>query len=510
MTTTGKQKSYRRKLFDLHSWLGFNLAVFMSLVIITGTLAVVADEIDWLFHKELRAQPGNHKVSWGEMQQAIREYAPNDTLSMLSAGEGDYFTYRALMYDKFGKTYYLYVDPISGEVTGTTSTLTVQRFLRDLHRYLFMPSIIGLPLVTTMSVVLLISLYTGLKTVRNWRTVATRIRINRGTRVAVGDFHKAAGLWGSWFLILMVVTSFWYFAELSFAVGGVRFEPNRPGITLERAAKFGEIAELADADMLVAAAEAAFPGFQATEIQFATQPTLAVTVLGHKDDPFVRKRANRVFLDPGDASIIKVQRSTDINWVAYVNELADPFHFGQFRVLTIKLIWFLFGLGLVSLTITGVYLTWKRLKKITPSTAQLATLPLIAVVSVFGFSYIKNYITHPAPKHYFSLPPKDFNDVNVEVIIPQDDKQQPNGEVILQASAPSARLNLSSGQVKFNGADFTVDMRPEFLGSTVTLYGSAPPEVFTELNTLSVTLNFLPGQSTTRHWQIDKAKLSAN
>jgi uncharacterized iron-regulated membrane protein len=85
--------SKRRQLFHLHSWLGFNLALFMTLVIATGTFAVISDEIDWLIHPELRSSGGEKRVSWGVMENAVRAYAPYDTLLNLSAGEGSYFNY---------------------------------------------------------------------------------------------------------------------------------------------------------------------------------------------------------------------------------------------------------------------------------------------------------------------------------------------------------------------------------------------------------------------------------
>ena len=506
-----REKTHRRKLFDLHSWLGFNLAVFMSLVVVTGTFAVIADEIDWMIHGELRATPADklEKISWGQLQKAIHAYAPKDTLATLSTGEGDYLAYKALMYDTYGNNYYLYINPWTGEVTGTTSTLTVQRFLRDLHRYLFMPAIIGLPLVTCMAVVLLISLYTGLKTVRNWTTVATRLRFNKGVRIALGDFHKAAGLWGSWFLILIVITSFWYFAELMFAIGDVGFEPNRPGVTLDRVAATGASAQMADADTLVNAAIEAYPGFQPNEIQFATTAILAATVLGRKGDPLVRNRANRVFLDPFDASVIKVQRSPEISWFAYVNELADPLHFGSFGKLTTKVIWFVFGLALFSLTVTGVLLTWKRVKTKTPSTSQLATLPLIAIVTIVGFNYVQAFINSKEPERFYSLAQQNYNGVKVELVISIGNDNQPDGTILLKASTDdNSRLNLASGRIQITNTEHRAEIRPGLLGAHVTLFATLPPESITNSAVISATLTFYPDKTITRQWSL--AELTSN
>lgn len=476
----------------------------MTLVLVTGTFAVIADEIDWLIHKELRVDPGTTEVSWQQLENTVRAYAPNDKLLTLDAGEADYFPFRALMADVTNKTYYLYVNQWTGEITGTTNTLTVQRFLRDLHRYLFMPSIIGLPLVTITALVLLISLYTGLKTTRNWLTLATRIRFHKGARVAIGDFHKASGLWSSWFLVLIVITSFWYFAELSSAVMGGRFEPARPGLTEERVIELGKVTALADAGQLTTAAMQAFPGFKPTQILYATTPTLAATVLGRWQDSLVRKRANRVFLDPVDASILKVQKSNEIGWIAYLNELADPLHFGSFGQLTTKLIWFFFGLSLCGLSITGVYLTWKRVKTAAPTTYQLANIPILILATVFALPYIDRYRAARIPNNEIVLEHQTIEEVSMQMMIAIDDRGSPTGELRIVAATDDARLNLRDAEITPAGhSSLAIKVRPGSLDSRVGFQASFPPNLLALQTEVKVTLNFANGESIAFDWQLN-------
>lgn len=488
----GPNKTQRRKLFDIHSWLGFNLALFMALVVGTGTFAVIADEIDWLIHPEMRAQSEGEPLSWGALERAVRESAPDDILTMLSVHEGSYFNYRALMYTPEGRAYYRYVDPVTGEVTGTTSSLTVQRFLRDLHRYLFMPAAIGLPLVTTMAIVLVISLYTGLKTVRNWRTVALRLRLNRGARVAMGDFHKAAGLWSIWFFLLIVATSFWYFAELGYAAGGGRFEPSRPGVSAERLASLGTVQRDVDADALVAAATAALPGLRTEEIQFAGSPRQAATVLGRLDDPLVRKRANRVFIDPVDGSVIHAQRSSEIGWVAYLNEIADPLHFGSFGHLVTKLIWFVFGLMMFSLTLTGVWLTWKRLKSRTMTAMQLGTLPLLLIVTYVGYNYVARRVDDRGLENVLRAPIVEMPLMDVALEVERSPTDVPTGAVRVRATSDHGRIHLSGVAVALPGEEKPLLMRPRVQGTHATLDGRLPIELLSAAH-LDAELRFANG-----------------
>lgn len=386
-----KKKSKRKKLYELHTWVGFHLAFIMALVLFTGTIATLSHEIDWLIQDDMRVSPGTEMVSWGEMEQAVREYSADGNIAGISTMGHDYFAYRASVVDEFGKRNYVHVNQWTGKVTGETHALTVQRFFRDLHRYLFMPNYIGLPIVGSLSFILAIALYTGLKTTRNWRTVMMRVRRDKGTRIMMGDMHKAAGIWASWFFIVMIITSIWYLAEFGVSVAGERMEPERPGITEQRASELGLIIRDKPIQKVINVARKALPEMQITSVQYPSRSTQAFTVLGVRDNPLLRERANRVFIDPVDLSVIKAQAEEDISTVAYLNEMADPIHFGTFGGLTTKIIWFIFGVFMTGLSITGVLLTWRRLKSKAVTNAQFATLPVLLLSAFFFTQWLERY-----------------------------------------------------------------------------------------------------------------------
>ena len=100
-------------------------------------------------------------------------------------------------------------------------------------------------------------------------------------RVGIGDFHKASGLWVSWFFVIIIVTSLWYLLE------------------------FGIVIEDVDANTLVTAAKQAFADLRLTDIFYPRSPDSSVIVMGRTKDIFVRDRANRIFLDPVDAVSLK-------------------------------------------------------------------------------------------------------------------------------------------------------------------------------------------------------------
>ena len=58
--------------------------------------------------------------------------------------------------------------------------------------------------------------------------------------------------------------------------------------------------------------------------------------------------------------VIKIQKAENINTTTYLNDIADPLHFGDWGGLTTKIIWFISGLGISSLILTGLWISFKR------------------------------------------------------------------------------------------------------------------------------------------------------
>jgi uncharacterized iron-regulated membrane protein len=448
-----KPKSNRRKLFDLHAWLGFHLALLMTIVLATGTIATVANEIDWLIQDDMRVTPDGGMVSWGEMEAAVNAFRPDGQIVTFGPMAGDHFAWRARVAYPSGGYEFVHVDQWTGEVTGTTHALTVQRFFRDLHRYLFMPNFIGLPLVTSLAFVLAISLYTGLKTARNWKTLMFRLRLNKGSRIAVGDAHKAAGIWASWFFLVMIVTGVWYLFEFgTYVTTGEALEPDRPSVTAERAAEFGTVIDDRPLGEVIAAAQSAFPNLKITEVQYPRSATSAFIVLGTRINPALRQRANRVFLDPESLEVIKVQRAEDIGSLAYLNEMADPLHFGSFGGLPTKAIWFVFGLAMTGLSITGVWLTWQRMKAKAPSTAQLATLPVLIISLAFATQWWQRYgVPSPATSTTIFAATALEGGINAELLAPG-----PDGPPRLRLSSVKGRPNFESAELITSNGSTTI------------------------------------------------------
>lgn len=345
----GERKGGRRRWFDLHSWVGMKLCVLMAFICITGTLAVFAQEIDWLLHKEMRVTPIDRRASWGEMVDAARSARPQWTLDSLTAPHASRFAAMAIMHRPDGQLRFVWIDPYRGVVTGDTARFNVHRLLRNTHRHLMMPLKIGVPLVSALSIPLVVTFVTSLVIYKRWwRGFATWPRAERPRRLW-GDVHRLLGVWSLWFIALIALTSLWYLVE---SLGGGA----RP-VRLPKADESVSVAHRAPGaggiDAAVAGIGARWPALRVRGLQF---DGATLQVIGQADAWLVRDRANAVALDLRDGRTLGAADGRDLGLHQRISEMADPLHFGSFGGWPIRLLWCLAGAALSALSLSGAYL----------------------------------------------------------------------------------------------------------------------------------------------------------
>ena len=61
--------------YKTHSWLGLKLSLFLTFILITGTIAVFSLEIDWLLTPEMRSKEyvSPEQVAWGAAFDSVTE-----------------------------------------------------------------------------------------------------------------------------------------------------------------------------------------------------------------------------------------------------------------------------------------------------------------------------------------------------------------------------------------------------------------------------------------------------
>ncbi len=372
---TGKQ-ARDRLWFMVHSWLGLKLSLLMTFILATGTVAVFSYEIDWLLTPEMRATEGvaPEQVAWGAAFDTLRREYPRYRPLNLSRFEDNWFALHMIALTPWRENVRVWLDPIDGDLRGVTSFYNAQRFFRSTHRHLMMPIDIGVPIVTFLAFPLLISLVAGFIVYKKfWRGFFKTPRFSRKTRIWNGDLHRLAGLWCSWFVALIALTSIWYFIE---QLGGRAPPVPGPGLDMvRREAALPASLDGAGVDLAVERARRELPGLQVRRVLFPGNNRAPLTVQGDLAAALVRPRANGVYIDPATLEVLGSYRGENLDWHRRISEASDPLHFGYFGGLATKILWFIFGGLMTAMSITGVVIHAGRLRMAAHSRPSLARSP---------------------------------------------------------------------------------------------------------------------------------------
>ena len=82
-------------LFAVHGWLGLSLGLPLFVICLSGTLAVVSHEIDWLLTPAVRAPAHRGAVNWAAVAENALLRHPDGRLTLLTAPVGRGFAAQA-------------------------------------------------------------------------------------------------------------------------------------------------------------------------------------------------------------------------------------------------------------------------------------------------------------------------------------------------------------------------------------------------------------------------------
>jgi uncharacterized iron-regulated membrane protein len=111
-------------------------------------------------------------------------------------------------------------------------------------------------------------------------------------------------------------------------------------------------------------AQVRIPGFDATYIRFPNEPDDQIIIYGDVPDSalLASQYASNITYDQQTGDY---QSKTDIRTVGILHVIVDSFrqlHFGTFGGLFSRIIWFVVGIIPAILTVTGLYMWFKRRK----------------------------------------------------------------------------------------------------------------------------------------------------
>ncbi len=352
----------RKVLFQIHSWVGVKFGVLFLVVCLSGTMATLSVELDWLFMPSYRATPvPEAKMVYAETLQKIKVQYPESQIIYWEAAYEPYVCDLVhLQIDGMRK--YLFVNPYTGEIQGLIN-LSFKRFFRDLHYFLFIPFQIGHFTVLFFGFLLFAAIITALSFYKNWYRKFFEFKKGRSPISFFRSSHRLIGLWSLPFALVFSVTGIWYFIERTDIAGvGTISNPASPLLSIIDSVEHEVVYSSIDLDYdrAVLKAEEAIPGLKVKDILPPQNRTQAIYLTGKSNVSLVRHRANRIFIDPKTYEVISVQNAATIPTVMWINDIIDPLHFGTWGGICVKIIYFIGGFAITGLIYTGLKMYTRR------------------------------------------------------------------------------------------------------------------------------------------------------
>lgn len=360
----------RRIWFDWHSWAGFQLSILLSFVLVTGTLATVSLEIDALINPAMRSEGSPpEQLNWGAMLEASQAAFPDARITRISAPRLPWLNAQIMAQRADGERFRIFVDTATEQVAGTGRWRNWQRFFRQTHRHLMLPVKWGVTIVGLLSFPLLVSLVTSFAIYKRWwRGFRKWPRNNssagaqypenmRKARRYWGDWHRFMGVWSLWFVPLIAVTGIWYLVEQW------GLNANYPQAAQVSKMAVADPQELSGAKLnrIIERSSVLYQELEVEHVLLDQNKGAIVLLQGQATASLVRARANSLAFAVDSEELIDMRKGEDLSLHVRISEAADPLHFGTLGGAPTRYLWFVFGVMLSALSITGVYLYGLRI-----------------------------------------------------------------------------------------------------------------------------------------------------
>jgi len=363
------KKSRSKIWFLVHSWLALPIWFFVLIVCFTGTLAVVSQEIIWLAQPEVRANKPDGDpplLNYDQVLAKVREARPDVIVSSISRPDEDHFALVVRVDLPDASNTSLYVNPYTGRVQGESADFDFRQFTRALHGWWLVPFTNGFSwgwyLVSLLGLPMLASLVTGLVVYKRfWKGFFKPVRLRQGARIFWGDFHRLSGLWSIWFIAVISITGTWFLIQALLFDFHISISSQGPPVIVAREAvpvvAQSERPPMVGIEDAIARVALQVPGLEASSIRLPGNAFDPLSVGGRGWYPLMFQSAS---LNPYSGEILSSRLLSDRTGLEFVTESMRPLHTGDFGGLWIKMIWFVFGLLLSMMVLSGLLIWTKR------------------------------------------------------------------------------------------------------------------------------------------------------
>lgn len=351
-----------RSIWTLHLWLGLALAIYLSLVGVSGAILVWGEELDRRQQPALlRALPQKERASLQEIVAVWKARYPREPLRNLRLNDPhDPSAVFTAFTGRGAAARTVYIDPYRATILGERGSREgAVKWLADLHFRLLLGDL-GWKANGWGALGLLVVLGSGVwmwwpRTLRQLR-VRVSVKRGNGARRFWRDLHLASGFWSAAILFLLAVTGavFIWWQPVQDAVYKVT---RTPADAIPQAVATGKARS---PDELLALAQGRFPDARFSGVGLPTKTgevfTLYVTFGGPGQwGPF-----GQVALDPVSGKVLSVQDGRAYPLGKRIMAAMFPLHAGLWGGILVKLLYTIAGILPLVLSISGALIWWNK------------------------------------------------------------------------------------------------------------------------------------------------------
>ena len=352
----------RKAIFQVHLWAGVLLTLYLVVIALTGSVLV--------FERELTGfalPPGvSHRlpavpVPLAAVVRHAQQSYPDAEIDEVTVPSVAIPAYQLTLRLANHHATHVVADAATGALVPAPRTWV--QWVHDLHVYLLLDPRYGAQVNAAGAAVLLLLTVSGLALwwpgVRVW-TRGLRVNVRAGWRRINYDLHSAVGFW-------TLLLSFWW-ALSGMYFGWYRVVARAVEAVFPVRNMHAPVALAASASTsrvplatVLQAAQAASPQGQLYSLSNADLrgPTAYASMDLGEQGGFLHR--DIVCIGTADARVLSVwhyaEKHSLGDWILW---LMHPLHFGTEWGLLVKVVWFLLGLSMAVLALTGLLMYWNR------------------------------------------------------------------------------------------------------------------------------------------------------
>lgn len=387
-----------RNLTDAHGWLGIIISGLLFVIFFAGSISLFRDEIFlWSVQPTQAIEQGNVLSVSQIMEIAIknRHFNAKEHLTVLppSADNHYYHVYVDLIEAEAGREYIgLLIDPISGKIIGEIDQFILAKFIYDLHRDLNIPG--GKYILGIVTLIFFFMLMSGIL-IHARKLIANffQYRTSSNKRSKLLDMHNVIGTISLPFTLMYALSGLIFnlviIYQIAFAL--ILYKGDQDALLDDAGVRSVQV-EWQDKPRKFSHIDQIVERYQQ---EFDQIPTV-VRMYNYGDESAVIHligRINNMFaqrfdvaINLNDNTVVFKDDAITHSEVRHGTDTLSELHFGGFAGFDLRLVYFILGIAVCALIVTG-NLLWieKREKNLKSSQRSVNILTKLTLVSTLGF-----------------------------------------------------------------------------------------------------------------------------